>query len=85
MKFLATPRNSFAPHAAFGVVPEDILDKFGRDKADTFSSASKLISRMKSEDRSLQAEKSVQRMNAFRGTFGLDVDSSKPQKHKIID
>ena len=65
MEFLATPRDSFRPHAEFGVVPEDVLNKFVGDKTDTFLAASKLISRLKSADRSTEAEKVVQRLSAF--------------------
>jgi len=67
MEFLAKPNmDSFLPHAEFGVVPEDVLEEFVKDRAGTFLAATKLIAKLESVDRARTAEEVVQRAPAAR-------------------
>ena len=74
--YLSTPSTKFVPHIEFGIVPEEVLNKFVEDRANTFLAASKLLSEFQSADRPTAAEEVVQRLNVFqgRGTSGFEKD-----------
>ena len=80
--YLSTPSTEFVPHLESGIVPEEVLNKFVEDRANTFLAASKLLSDFQSADRTTAAEEVVQRLNVFRGrgTFGFEKDV-KPKTH----
>ena len=75
--YLLTPSTTFVPHVESGIVPEEVLNKFVEDRANTFLAASKLLSEFQSADRSTAVEEVVQRLNAFRsrGAFGFEKDT----------
>ena len=62
--------DDFLPHAD-GVVPEDVLNEFVAERADTLLAASRLKSKLESADRSSGAEEVFRRLNLFHGIFHL--------------
>ena len=57
---LLTPLTAFVPHVESGIVPEEVLNKFVENRANTFLAASKLLAEFQSADRSPAAEEVVQ-------------------------
>ena len=55
--YLLTPSTEFVPHLESGIVPEEVLNKFVEDRANTFLAASKLLSDFQSADRTTKQRK----------------------------
>jgi hypothetical protein len=79
-EFLSTECSSFQPHADYGLVPEEVLDKFCCERGGTFLSAMKLLQRFGTVSLEEEAEATVRRLGLFQISCGAGGRSESQQR-----
>eukprot|EP00956_Cyclotella_meneghiniana_P026194 scaffold56008_cov50-Cyclotella_meneghiniana.AAC.1 len=64
-EFLGADSDSFLPFASYGLIPEEVLDKFCAERADSFLSTTKLLHKFNNMSLFDGAKSTVQRANLF--------------------